>query len=260
MAFQKKVAGDALRIRAPWFNGVTDLLNEQKKPRPVPKPEDLYPDCLRGIIGTSDPVIEPFTPVSWGGVAPPSHRGLDYMMTNTPIVEVSKTLTWLTPVGITQTPIKQGAIVGYVKTHGSSWVKVSTDAYSDVKDYAMTHLNIYPGSLGLRGAYAGPMRVITYGQSPYLMVEIQDYKPSTILAQTGILGIPAKVGTTFGVASCELRYMHPRTGVETFSGASYDIYNDATSPVESGVAIQAKIDGFSGRYVADWELCPTSTS
>lgn len=260
MNFQKKAAGDPLRIRAQWFNGVTDLLNKQQKAKPVAKAEQLHLDCLRAIIGTSDPVIKPFTPVTYGVVAPLSYRGLDYMMTNKPVVEVSKTLTWLTPVGITQTPVKQGAIIGYVKTHGTSWIEVSTDAYDDVKDYGMTHLNIYPGSFGLRGAMAGPMRVITYGVSPYLMVELQDYKPSTILAQTSVLGIPAKVGTTFGSESCELRYAHPRTKIETFSGASYDIYNDADTAVEANVPIQAKIDGFSGLYFVDWEQCPASTS
>ncbi len=260
MAYKKKTPGDPLRIRAAWYNAVTDLVNKQAVPPPPFRQDDLYVGCLRCFIGTSDPNIEPFTLVSWGQSVPPTFRGMDYMLANSPIVEVTKDLTWYGPLGITQTPVKNaGKTLGYVKTHGVSWVKVPTDAYNDISA-GYTHINIYPGGTSVRGSMAGPIRVISKGESPYLQVEIQSYKPPTLLVYSPRLGIPARSGTTPGSASCELVFLFPQTNIITYSGASETIYNMADSAVEGNTLLQAKIDGFSGQYVVDWEECPSSIS
>lgn len=259
MSHKKVVPGDRLKIPAKTWNALIDLLVKKVLGR-LPKIQNInHIGCLRAFRTGSDPSILPLTPVSWGGVVPLTFRGLDYMVSNDPIIEVSTTLIPRGNIGITQTPIKSGVTVGYVKTHGVSWVKVSEDAYDDITDYGCTHLNIYPG-IGLRGSFAGPLRVISIAQSPYLQVSIQDYYPSTILAATPVGGIPAKSGSLPGKASCTLLYQHPRTEEIVYSGASVDIYNQAEAAVEADVEIQAKIEGFGGRYFVDWEQCPTSIS
>lgn len=263
MSHKKVVPGDRLKIPAKTWNALIDLLVKKVLGR-LPKVTNVMPmGCVRAYTESSVPSIPPFTPVSWGGTLT-SWAGYPYRFTSDPLIEVSTNLIPRGNIGITQTGIKTFVSAtsqqGYVRTHGVSWVKVSEDAYDDYASYGCTHLNIYPG-IGLRGSFAGPLRVLARGDSPYLQVSFQDYYPSTILAATTFgTPIPAKSGLLPGKASCELVYQDPRTEELVYSGASVDIYNSADAEVADDVLIQAKIEGFGGRYFVDWEQCPTSIS